>query len=80
MPIEKHKDIVFSWAKFRDSGLLFWFNRILHTFNLTLVFNWENRLADGEPDEVYLIQGENAMHEEEMQYLRKVQKYFKENT
>lgn len=38
-----------SWKEFRDSGMLWWINMILHTFGLAIVFDME----DGEVKEVY---------------------------
>lgn len=38
-----------SWQEFRDSGMLWWINMILHTFGLAIVFDME----DGEIKEVY---------------------------
>lgn len=38
-----------SWKKFRDSGMLWWINMILHTFGLAIVFDME----DGEIKDVY---------------------------
>lgn len=31
-----------SWQEFRDSGMLWWINMILHTFGLAIVFDMEN--------------------------------------
>ena len=31
-----------SWKEFRDSGMLWWINMILHTFGLAIVFDMEN--------------------------------------
>ena len=38
-----------SWKEFRDSGMLWWINMILHTFGLAIVFDME----DGEIKDVY---------------------------
>lgn len=38
-----------SWKEFKDSGMLWWINMILHTFGLAIVFDMEN----GEVKEVY---------------------------
>ena len=38
-----------SWKEFRDSGMLWWINMILHTFGLTIVLDME----DGEVKEAY---------------------------
>ena len=38
-----------SWKDFKDSGMLWWINMILHTFGLAIVFDME----DGEVKEVY---------------------------
>jgi len=39
-----------TWVEFRDSGLLWWINMLLHTFGWSIVFNIEN---DGSITEVY---------------------------
>ena len=38
-----------SWKEFKDSGMLWWINMILHTFGLAIVFD----MKDGEIKEVY---------------------------
>lgn len=38
-----------SWQEFKDSGMLWWINMILHTFGLTIVLDME----DGEVKEAY---------------------------
>ena len=38
-----------SWQEFRDSGMLWWINMILHTFGLAIAFEMEG----GEVKEVY---------------------------
>lgn len=38
-----------SWKEFRDSGMLWWINMILHTFGLAIVYDME----DGEIKDVY---------------------------
>lgn len=38
-----------SWKEFKDSGMLWWVNMILHTFGLSIVFDME----DGEVKKVY---------------------------
>lgn len=38
-----------SWKEFRDSGMLWWINMILHTFGLAIVYGME----DGEIKDVY---------------------------
>lgn len=39
-----------SWADFQDSGLLWWVNRILHTFGWSIIFTIEE---DGTISDVY---------------------------
>lgn len=39
-----------SWKEFKDSGLLWWINTILHTFGWAIVFDVEE---DGTISEVY---------------------------
>lgn len=31
-----------SWKEFKDSGVLWWINMILHTFGLAIVFDMED--------------------------------------
>lgn len=38
-----------SWQEFKDSGMLWWINMILHTFGLAVVLDME----DGEVKEAY---------------------------
>lgn len=38
-----------SWQEFKDSGMLWWINMILHTFGLAIVLDME----DGEVKDVY---------------------------
>ena len=38
-----------SWKEFKDSGILWWINMILHTFGLAIVLDME----DGEIKDVY---------------------------
>lgn len=38
-----------TWKEFRDSGMIWWINMILHTFGLAIAFEME----DGEVKEVY---------------------------
>ena len=38
-----------SWEEFKDSGMLWWINMILHTFGLAIVLDME----DGEVKDVY---------------------------
>lgn len=32
-----------SWEEFRDSGLLWWINMLLHTFGWAIVFEFDNK-------------------------------------
>ena len=38
-----------SWQEFKDSGMLWWINMILHTFGLAIVLDME----DGEIKDIY---------------------------
>ncbi len=38
-----------TWEEFRDSGLLWWINMILHTFGWAIAYNYE----DGKITEMY---------------------------
>lgn len=45
-PMIEEKD----WEEFRSSGMLWWINRILHTFGWAIVFDYENTpLGEGPP-------------------------------
>ena len=66
-----------SWKEFRDSGMLWWINMILHTFGLAIVYDME----DGEVKEVYPARVKYRGFGERnnsVGYL-KVSKYIKEN-
>lgn len=39
-----------SWNEFRETGMLWWINQILHTFGLAIVFDYND---DGSLKEVY---------------------------
>lgn len=66
-----------TWKEFRDSGLLWWINTMLHTFGWAIVFDFE----DGEIKSVYPARvkfrgfGENQVEEG---YI-KVSEYLKNN-
>lgn len=66
-----------SWKEFRDSGMLWWVNMILHTFGLAIVYDME----DGEVKDVYPARVKYRGFGERnnsIGYL-KVSKYIKEN-
>ena len=44
-----------SWQEFRDSGLLFIVNQLLHIFGWAIVFEWEDyeKSKTTEPDRIY---------------------------
>ena len=66
-----------SWKEFRDSGMLWWINMILHTFGLAIVFDMENdEIKDVYPARVK-FRGFGEKNNTEG-YL-KVSKYIKEN-
>jgi hypothetical protein len=66
-----------TWEEFRDSGLLWWINTMLHTFGWAIVFDFE----DGEIKNVYPARvkfrgfGEKQVEEGYV----KVSEYLKEN-
>lgn len=66
-----------TWEEFRETGLLWWINQILHTFGWAIVFNYD----DGELKSVYparvKFRGFGEKQNEEG-YI-KVSKYMKEN-
>ena len=41
-----------SWKDFKDSGMLWWTNRILHLFGWAIVFSYRNE-NDEDPAEIY---------------------------
>lgn len=67
-----------TWKEFRESGLLWWINMILHTFGWAIVFNIED---NGEISEVYparvKFRGFDEKHNTEG-YI-KVSEYLKKN-
>lgn len=66
-----------SWKEFRDSGMLWWINMILHTFGLAIIYD----MQDGEVKDVYPARVKYRGFGERnnsVGYL-KVSKYIKEN-
>lgn len=66
-----------SWQEFKDSGMFWWINMILHTFGLAIVYDME----DGEIKDVYPARVKYRGFGERnnsIGYL-KVSKYIKEN-
>ena len=66
-----------SWKEFRDSGMLWWINMILHTFGLAIVYDME----EGQIKDVYPARVKYRGFDERnnsVGYL-KVSKYIKEN-
>ena len=53
----KEQDMVTvkTWKEFQDSGLLWWVNRVLHTFGWAIVLGWEadEDVDTTEPTAVY---------------------------
>jgi hypothetical protein len=67
-----------SWQEFRDSGLLWWINMILHTFGWAIVIDVENdeTIARAYPARVKFRGFDEKNNDEGYQ---KVSKYLKEN-
>lgn len=67
-----------TWREFRDSGLLWWINRILHTFGWAIVYNIEE---NGNIKEVYpaRVKFRGFSEENEVDGFIKVSEYMKEN-
>lgn len=67
-----------TWKEFKDSGLLWWVNSILHTFGWAIVFNME----DGEIKEAYPARVNFRGFDEKINddgYM-KITKYMQENS
>jgi len=67
-----------SWKEFKDSGLLWWTNRILHTFGWAIVFEVE---VDGEITNVYpaRVKFRGFSEESEERGFSNLSNYLKEN-
>lgn len=67
-----------SWKEFKDSGMLWWINMILHTFGLAIVFDMEN----GEVNEVYpaRVKYRGFGEKNNMEGYVKVSKYLNDNS
>lgn len=67
-----------SWKKFRDSGMLWWINMILHTFGLAIVLDIE----DEEVKDVYPARVKYRGFEEKSNEkgYAKVSKYLNDNS
>ena len=66
-----------SWKEFRDSGMLWWINMILHTFGLAIVYDME----DGEITNVYpaRVKYRGFAEKNNTDGYIKISKYIKEN-
>lgn len=74
-----------SWNEFRNSGLLWWINMILHTFGWAIVINFENynkETNDGEIVEVYpaRVKFRGFAEKDNTQGYIQVSNYLKENS
>ena len=67
------------WKEFRDSGMLWWINMILHTFGWAIVVEVDenNEISDAYPARVK-FRGFNE--ENNTEGYQKVSKYLKENS
>jgi len=73
-----------TWQEFRESGLLWWVNRILHTFGWAIVVDFDkyDKETDcGEVKEVYPARVKFRGFDEssETEGFKKVSKYLKNN-
>jgi len=73
-----------TWKEFRDSGLLWWINMILHTFGWAIVYNFENynkETDDGIIKEVYpaRVKFRGFTEKNNTEGYQKVSSYLKEN-
>ena len=68
-----------SWKEFRESGLLWWMNHILHTFGWAIVY--DNLDENGEPVTVYpaRVRYRGFYEKVNTNGFIKVSKYLKEN-
>ena len=68
-----------TWKEFRDSGMLWWINMILHTFGWAIVVEVDenNEISDAYPARVK-FRGFNE--ENNTEGYQKVSKYLKENS
>ena len=66
-----------SWEEFRNSGMLWWINMILHTFGLAIVYEME----DGNVTEVYpaSIKYRGFSEKDNTDGYKKVSKYINDN-
>ena len=68
-----------TWTEFQESGLLWWINRILHTFGWAIVYSFNDNtkeLVDVYPARVKFRGFTEDINE---QGFRKISKYMKEN-
>jgi hypothetical protein len=73
-----------TWKEFRDSGLLWWINMILHTFGWAIVYNFEpydKETGEGEITEIYPARVKFRGFDEanNTEGYQKISKYLKEN-
>ena len=66
-----------SWEEFRNSGMLWWINMILHTFGLAIVYEME----DGNVTEVYPARAKyrGFSEKDNTDGYKKVSKYINDN-
>ena len=63
-----------NWEAFRDSGLLWWVNRILHTFGWAIIFIYEDdELVDVYPD---MVDYNGFSEEAEEKGFKKIKQHF----
>ena len=67
-----------SWQEFKDSGMLWWINMILHTFGLAIVLDME----DGEVKEAYpaRVKFRGFREKNNIEGYIKVSKYLNDNS
>ncbi len=68
-----------SWKEFRESGLLWWVNMVLHTFGWAIVINIEE---NGDISDVYpaRVRFRGFAEQDNTDGYQKVSKYLKENS
>ena len=68
-----------SWQEFKDSGLLWWINNLLHTFGYSIVFNYDD---NGNISEVYPARVKFRGFDEDTNTTgyQKISKYMEENS
>ena len=70
-----------TWTEFRDCGLLWWINRILHTFGWSIVYEVDSNSEKNEVIDVYpaRVKFRGFSEKTETKEFIEITKYMKEN-